>query len=83
MYEIIFHNLAKKQLDKLPRFMQERIVNTLDRIKIRPFHFVKIKQGTGDFILRVGGYRVILNIKQEKLIILVVEIGPRKNIYKR
>ncbi|MDP2672608.1 MAG: type II toxin-antitoxin system RelE/ParE family toxin [Nanoarchaeota archaeon] len=82
MYSVEFAKSAEKQLDKLPDTLQERILLTLDRIKIRPFHHVKRKQGTPYFILRVGEYRVILDIKNDKLIILVLEIGPRKDIYK-
>ena len=82
MYEVIILQKAEKQLHKLNKILQERIINTLERIKIRPYQFVKRKEGTPYYILRVGEYRVILDIKQNKLIILVIEIGHRKNIYK-
>lgn len=83
MYEVIITPKAEKQLYKLNQIMQERILNTLERIKIRPYHFVKRKQGTPYYVLRIREYRAILNIKNNKLIILVLEIGPRKNIYKK
>ena len=82
MYDILFYDKAKKQLGKLPLEIQKRILNSLERIKLRPFHFIKKKQGTFYYILRVGEYRVILDIKQDKLLILVIELGPRKKIYK-
>ena len=82
MYDILFHDKAKRQLAKLPLEIKKRILNSLERIKIRPYHFVKRKQGTPYYILRVGEYRAILDIKQDKLIILVIELGPRKKIYK-
>ena len=82
MYLIEFSKKAENQLYKLPINIQMRIVSVLDRIKINPFHFVKRKQGTPYFILRIGEYRAILDIKKNKLIILVLEIGPRKSIYK-
>lgn len=82
MYELIFSDKAKTQLKKLPDILKERIGDSLERIKIRPFHFVKRKQGTPYYILRVGEYRVILDIKTNQLIILVIEMGHRKNIYK-
>jgi len=82
MYNILFYDKAKKQLKKLPLKIQKRILNSLERIKIRPFHFIKKKQGTLYYILRIGEYRVILDIKQNKLLILVIELGHRKNIYK-
>ena len=83
MYEVIILPKAEKQLHKLNKILQERILNTLERIRIRPYHFVKRKAGTPYFILRIGEYRAILSIKNNKLIILVLEIGPRKNIYKK
>jgi mRNA interferase RelE/StbE len=82
MYKIEFTKKADYQFSKLNKILQERILSTLERIKIRPYHFVKRKQGTSYYILRIGEYRAILDIKNNKLIILVLEIGPRKNIYK-
>lgn len=81
MYFVEFSKNAKKQLDKLSEFLKRRIVSTLDRIKIRPYHFVKRKQETPYYILRIGNYRAILDIKEDKFLILVIELGHRKNIY--
>ena len=83
MYDLFFYDKAKRQLKKLPSNVRDRILNSLERIKIRPYHFVKRKEGTPYYILRIGAYRVILDIKKDKLIILVIEIGHRKNIYKK
>lgn len=82
MYEVIFSATAEKQLKRLDSSIQERIINTLNRISARPFHFVKRKQGYPHFIQRIGDYRAILDIKNKKLLIHVLEVGPRKNIYK-
>ena len=81
MYEIIFYNKAKEKLKKLETKIQKRILNVLERIKIRPFHFVKRKQGTPYYILRIGEHRAILDIRQDKSIIFVIEVGHRKRIY--
>ena len=81
MYSDEFSHTAEKQLYKLEKNIQKRIISVLERITIRPFHFVKRKQGTPYFILRVGEHRVILDIRQEKEIIFVIELGHRKNIY--
>jgi len=82
MYAVEFSKKAEQQFDKLERNLRKRVINTLERIRIRPFHFVKRKQGTFYSILRIGEYRAILDIKKKKLIILILEIGPRKKIYK-
>jgi len=82
MYDVIFYNKAKRQLNKLDILLQKRILEVLERIKIRPFHFVKKIVGSPYFRARVGEYRLILDIKKEKLVIIVIELGHRKNIYK-
>lgn len=82
MYEIIYHKSALKQLNKLPRNLQTRILKTLERIRIRPHSFIKSLSGLPYFRLRVGSYRLILDVKENQLIIIVLELGHRKNIYK-
>ena len=81
MYSIEFSQTAEKQLYKLEISVQQRIINVLERIRIRPFHFIKRKQGTPYFILRIGEHRAILDVKEEKNTIFVIEAGHRKNIY--
>ena len=81
MYSVEFTKTAEKQFDKLDKSLQIRIISVLERIKIRPFHFVKRKEGTTYFIMRVGEYRAILDIKTNFSVIYVLEIGHRKNIY--
>ena len=81
MYEIIISDLAKQQLGKLSQELKERVGFAIERIRIRPFHFVKKLVGSPHYRLRVGDYRIILDIRQEKLIIFVIELGHRKNIY--
>lgn len=83
MYEIIFSDLAENQFSKLEEELKIRKGSVLERIKKRPFHFVKKLVGYPYYKLRVGDYRIILDIQQNKLIIFVIELGPRKNIYKR
>ena len=81
-YEIIFSDKAFKQLKKLERKIQERIIASLERIKIRPESYITKLVGDPGYKLRVGDYRVIMDIDKDKLLILVIKIGHRKKIYK-
>ena len=81
-YGIIFSDRALKQLKKLEKNVQERIISTLERIKIRPQVHVTKLVGDPGYRLRVGEYRVILDIDEGNLFILVIKIGHRKKIYK-
>ena len=80
-YQIFFTDKAKKQLEKLEKVDQERIIKSLQRIRIRPEAYITKLVGDPEYKLRVGDYRVILDIEKEKLIILVLIISHRKNIY--
>jgi len=82
IYEILFSESAKNQLKKLDRPMQERILSALERVRINPERYVKKLVGDPAYRLRVGDYRVLLDIDKNRLLILVIKIGNRKNIYK-
>jgi mRNA interferase RelE/StbE len=81
-YEITFTDTSRRQFRKLEKDVQERIIKALERIRIRPESYVKKLVGDPGYRLRVGDYRVILDIEKSELIILVIKIGHRKNIYK-
>ena len=80
-YQVIFSDIALNQLRKLDGQIGQRIISTLERIRIRPDAYVKKLVGDEGYRLRVGNYRVILDLDQEKLIILVLRIGHRRNVY--
>ncbi len=81
MYEIIFSDRAKIQLNKLEKSVQERIIKALERIKIRPESYITKLVGDPGYKFRVGDYRLIVDINKERLQILVIKVGHRKNIY--
>ncbi|MDI6721151.1 MAG: type II toxin-antitoxin system RelE/ParE family toxin [Candidatus Aenigmarchaeota archaeon] len=81
-YAVIFSRTAEVQLKNLDRSVQERILAVLERIKTRPYDFVKKLSGYPYFRLRAGDYRLILDIQNKELVIIVIELGHRKSIYK-
>lgn len=82
MYEIILSETALQQLKKLEKDIQERIIRTLERIRIRPEAYIIKLVGDPGYKLRAGDYRIILDIDKNKLLILVIKIGHRKKVYK-
>ncbi len=81
-YELSYSDKVLKQLDKIDVITHKRILNALEKIRIRPYSFVKRIVGTKFFRLRVGDYRIILKIVNKKLIVFVLELGHRRDIYK-
>jgi mRNA interferase RelE/StbE len=82
-YNIEISDDALKSFKKLDRRTAQRIYSRLKEIASseNPFIYVKRLTGIALFSLRVGDYRVILDIKRNSLIILVLKIGRRKNVY--
>ena len=80
-YKIIFSDTSLKQLKKLEKNTQRRIRDSLKRIIIRPETYVKRLVSEPYYSFRVWGYRIILDIQKDKMIIFVVILGHRKSIY--
>jgi mRNA interferase RelE/StbE len=83
MYDIIFADKAKRQFLKLEKTIQERIGAVLERIKIRPEHFVEKLIGEPGYKLRIGDYRALIDVDFSNKILKIQVIGHRKKIYKR
>lgn len=82
MYELVYSPNALKQLEKLEHNTKERIIIALERLRIRPESCdIKKLVGMQGYRFRVGDFRIIFDMETEKLMILVLQIGHRKNIY--
>ena len=83
MYEIILAKNVEKYLDKLNSKDRERIINSLDKLKIRPEAYLIRLVGENSYKFRVGDYRLIIDLNKNELLVLVIDIGHRKKIYKK
>lgn len=86
MYRIIYSPATKIDLKRLPADVQDSVLDALDKIVDDPYEHVRKLRTTSNspiFAYRVGKYRVIMSINDFELIILVLEVGDRKNIYRK
>ncbi len=86
MYRIVYSPAAKKDLKRLPVEIQDRVRDALNEIVDDPYeHVKKLKTSSNSpiFSYRVGNYRVIMSIHDFEMIILVLEVGDRKNVYRK
>ncbi len=83
-YKLEFSNRAFKQFSKLNQQTQKRISIQLDKLIQNPFMTGAKKLSGEDAIyrIRVGDYRVLYQIDHGKLVILVVDVGHRRKIYR-
>lgn len=83
-FQIIWSESASKTLNKLERTVAKRIFRKVSQLSENPYHFDVTKiVGEPYFRLRVGDYRVIFDIQNETLRILILKVDHRKNIYKK
>lgn len=85
MYVVNYTNSAKKDLIKLPSDMQERIRYAIEELQENPRHRGVEKLTTSsksqEYRIRVGDYRVKFLIHDDILMIFVIKIAHRKNVY--
>lgn len=83
MYEIILSKRIEKFFHKIHSQDRERIIFSLEKLRIRPQAYLKRLVGETSYKFRVGDYRLIVDLESNKLLILVIDIGHRKNIYRK
>jgi mRNA interferase RelE/StbE len=82
-YQIIFDRRAEKQLQSLPQAEQKRIQKVVDSLASNPRPPRTIKMsGSTSWRIRVGDYRIIYDIQDSQLIVMVIKIGHRREIYR-
>ena len=81
MYNLFFDKRALDTLNKLEFQIKQRIWNKLQACKENPFRFLEHLEEINGFKLRVGDYRVIVDVDNFTKTIHVLKVGHRKNIY--
>ena len=85
MYSIRFNKQATKFLAKQSKDIQDKILAQTEALTHNPMpNGVKKLQGNNSdmFRIRIGNYRVIYEINNNELIILVLKIGHRQDVYR-
>lgn len=82
MYQIILRKQAKKFIGKLPMNEKRRIVSAIEQLP-NGEDIKKLKGHEQLMRLRVGSYRIIYTVDNGKLLIIVIDVGNRGQIYNR
>ena len=82
-YTVEFLKTAVEELAELPKNAQRQIITRVEGLKENPRPAgIKQLKGPEKFLrLRVGDYRVIYLIEGKHLVVLIVRIGDRKEVY--
>ncbi|MEI6184226.1 MAG: type II toxin-antitoxin system RelE/ParE family toxin [Bacteroidota bacterium] len=82
MFNVVIEKKAQKELSKISSPYYENIIEALRNLTYnpRPQGYKKLK-GRTSYRIRVANYRIIYEIKDEVLVVLVITIAHRKNVY--
>jgi mRNA interferase RelE/StbE len=83
-YTVIVTPAARRALKKIEAPQLRRIGHAIDALVDDPRpHGAKKLKGTEDkYRLRVGDFRILYTIQDDKLIVTVVDVGDRKDVYR-
>ena len=84
-YRIEVAPAAVRQLRKLDRGAQRRVQAAIELLagEPRPSGARKLVGGDGEWRIRAGDYRIVYEIHDNVLLVLVVAVGHRRDIYER
>ena len=84
-YTVIFSKLAQEKFDRLlhaDRKLGEQIAKAIDRIALNPHLGEFLKGNTGYRKYRTGHYRIVYRTEHHRLLIYIITVGHRKEIYR-
>lgn len=86
MYELVVLNSAARQLRKFDKPARSRIIAALEKIAENPYSGELLKGDLAtifSYHLKVAGidYRIAYQVKEQEIVVLVLQIGTRENFY--
>ena len=85
-YTVKLTKPAVKYYEKLPPKLKNKVKEVINQLRENPYAIPNVKPLEGsnhdDFRIRIGSLRLLYRIHNDSLIIIVLDIGPRGDIYK-
>ena len=85
MYKVRYRASATKMLRRMPRNLAKTVVRKIDQLAVSPYtpnNNVTRLKGERGYRLRVGDWRVLYEIHDDVLVIEIIKIGPRGDVYR-
>jgi mRNA interferase RelE/StbE len=83
MYAVEFLPSTAQELSKLEPVIRRRLARRIDRLARDPrAGAVKLRGAEDMWRVRVGDYRILYQVQEDRLVILVIRIGHRREVYR-
>lgn len=83
IYSVEFAPAARRQLKKLPREILKRVARAIDNLQTNPYPdgVKKLVNEDNLYRIRTGDYRIVYQVRSKELIIVIVRVRHRRDIY--
>ncbi|MFN8943747.1 MAG: type II toxin-antitoxin system RelE family toxin [Pseudobdellovibrionaceae bacterium] len=82
-YKILFHRDFEKEIKKIPKKDVMRILEAIGSLATNPYQMGSQKlSGSDAYRIRIGLYRVVYRISDGELIMFILKVAHRKDVYK-
>lgn len=83
-YSITYAPSAAKAIRKLDKPTARRLLHAIEGLanNPRPSGCIQLKGGGGEFRIRVGDHRIVYDVQDDQLLVLVVKVGHRREVYR-
>lgn len=83
-YAISYVPSAAKAIRKLDQSTARRLLDAIGALASdpRPSGCIQLKGGGGEFRIRVGDYRIVYDVQDDELVVLVLRVGHRREVYR-
>ena len=83
-YTAVVLRTAQRAIARLPEETRSRVVQAVDTLMTvpRPVGCVKLAGSADRYRIRVGDYRIIYDVHDGELVVLVVKVGHRRDVYR-
>jgi mRNA interferase RelE/StbE len=83
-YEVRLHPVAAREYRRLQGQLRDRVRNAIDSLATdpRPRGVMKLA-GRDDYRIRVGDYRIVFAVDDDRQLVLVARIAHRREVYRR
>jgi mRNA interferase RelE/StbE len=85
VYAIEIKRSARRELERLPAKSRRQVASAINGLAMdpRPRGAIKLTDRGGEYRLRSGNYRIIYMIFDDRLVVMVIAVDDRKDVYRR
>lgn len=83
MYKVVIEKEAEKYLNRLDRPTVKRLRNAIDQIGVDPTVGERLTNHDATYKYRVGSYRILYDVYENEVVVVVVKIASRGQVYRK